>query len=115
MFNENTYQTAGERRPLILMGQVFYDDIKLVKKNYGIDIHKTDVVDMIQARYVALDAGIVDPTDSKGLKQLTQGLGLGTAESWYLHNAGNDAVVTLIVALLADLNDTLHPFAPSAG
>jgi hypothetical protein len=81
MFNESTYQTAGERCPLILIGQGFYDDIKLVKKNYGIDIHKTDVVDMIQARYVALDAGIVGPTNPKGLKSLTQGLGLGTAES----------------------------------
>ncbi|KAJ4332344.1 hypothetical protein N0V87_008452 [Didymella glomerata] len=115
MFNESTYQTAGERRPLILIDQGFHDEIKLVRKNYGIDIHNTDVVDMIQARYVALDAGIVGPTDPKGLKPLTQGFGLGTAESWYLHNAGNDAVVTLIVALLAGLNDTLHPFAPSAG
>lgn len=50
VFNESTYQTAGERRPLILIGQGFHDDIKLVRKNYGIDIHKTDVVNMIQAR-----------------------------------------------------------------
>jgi hypothetical protein len=115
MFREGTYQTDDERRPLILIGQGFYDDIKLVKKNYSIDIHKTDIVDLIQARYVALDAGIVGPTDPKGLKPLTQGFGLGTAESWFLHNAGNDAVVTLIVALLAGLNETLHPFAPSGG
>jgi len=47
MFSEGTYQMDGERRPLILIGQGFYDDIKLVKKNYGIDIHKTDVIDMI--------------------------------------------------------------------
>ncbi|KAF3037858.1 hypothetical protein E8E11_000635 [Didymella keratinophila] len=64
-----------------------------------------------KARYVALDDGIVGPADPKGLQPLTQGFGLGTAESQYLHNAGNDAVVTLIVALLAGL----YPFAPFGG
>lgn len=98
-----------------MIRQGFFDDIKLVKKNYGINLHKTDIVDLIQARYVALDAGIVGATDPKGLKALIEGFGLGTAELWFLHNAGNDAVVTLIVALLAGLNDTLHPFAPSGG
>ncbi|KAL1644606.1 hypothetical protein SLS61_008656 [Didymella pomorum] len=95
MFSEGTYHTDGERRPLILIDQGFYDDIKLIKKNYGIDTDKTDVFEIIQARYVALDAGTLGPTDLKGLKRLTRAFGLGTAESWYLHNAGNDAIVTL--------------------
>ena len=39
---------------------------------------------------------------------MTEGFGLGTIKEWYLHNSGNDAVLTLVVALLAGLNDGLH-------
>ncbi|KAJ4314465.1 hypothetical protein N0V94_006458 [Neodidymelliopsis sp. IMI 364377] len=111
LFTESTYQTADERRPLILTGQGFHQDLRILKKRWGIDVHKLDIVDMMQAKYVALDAGIVREEDEKGLKALIEGFGLGSAESWFLHNAGNDAVLTLVVTLLSGLNQTLHLFA----
>jgi hypothetical protein len=116
LFTETTYQIADERRPLILIGQGLHQDLRILKKKWRIDVHKLDLVDVIQAKYVALDAGILRGEDKKGLKDLTGGFGLGSAESWFLHNAGNDAVLTLIVTLLSGLNQTLHPFAvPGVG
>lgn len=67
LFSKSVYQTASERRPLVLIGHGFYDDIKLVKKNHGINMHNTDV-DMIEACYIVLGAGIVRPADLKGFE-----------------------------------------------
>jgi hypothetical protein len=39
---------------------------------------------------------------------MTEGFNLDAVKDLYLHNAGNDAVVTLVVALRAGLNDGMY-------
>lgn len=80
----------------------------MLKKVWGIDLHKTQLVGMWQARYMALDARLTT-ADEMSLKNLLEGFGLTPTDDWYLHNAGNDAVLTFIVTLLAGLRDHLHP------
>jgi hypothetical protein len=49
-----------DRHPIHLVGQGIYSDVKLLKKcGRKVDLHRTDAVDLIQARYVATDAKIV--------------------------------------------------------
>ncbi|KAF9691099.1 hypothetical protein EKO04_010868 [Ascochyta lentis] len=114
-FTEESYQEAGERRPLILIGQDPHQAIEMVGKKYGIDIKDSDIVDLIQTDSVALGAGVVGDGKIKGLKQLIERFGLGPAELWYMENVGNEVALTLIITLLVSLNQTLHPFATSEG
>jgi hypothetical protein len=44
---------------------------------------------------------------------MVEGFGLAPVSHWYLHNAGNDAVMTLIVSLLAGMKEKLSPGAKS--
>jgi hypothetical protein len=39
---------------------------------------------------------------------MTEGFGPGTVKDLYLQNAGTEAVVTLVVTLLAGLNDGMY-------
>jgi hypothetical protein len=58
-------------------------------KEYDNDVYKLDILDLIQGRYLALDAGIVEEIDKKGLGPLTEDFRVGAAKSWFLHNAGH--------------------------
>jgi hypothetical protein len=92
-----------------MVGQGVYQDYKIIKSSYGIDLHALDVVDVIQPRYIAKDAGLIPEGASASLSALVECYGLGLASDWWLHNAGNDAVATLIVGVLASLHHKLHP------
>ena len=64
MLSETSWQMADgttDHRPILLVGQGIYSDVQLLKKcDWKIDLHRTDAVDFIQARYVAADAKIVN-------------------------------------------------------
>ncbi|KAH4906175.1 hypothetical protein HBI80_081500 [Parastagonospora nodorum] len=116
VFSDANWQLGNERRPIILVGQGAYQDYKIVKSSFGInlhtlgviDLHALDVIDVIQSKYIAKDAGLVSEGSSVSLPNLLKGFGLDPIEL-ALHNVGNDAVATLLVGLLASLNDKLHP------
>jgi hypothetical protein len=100
-----------DRRPVIIVVQGFYQDIGRLRVSYQIDPQKTDIVDILQAKYIVKDIGVLE--EKKSLKMMVEDFGLGPIEHWYLHNAVNDAVMTLIVALLAGMKEKLHPGAPT--
>jgi hypothetical protein len=47
-----------DRRPIIIVGQGFYSDSKILKASYQLDPHKTDIVDIFQAKNIAKDIGV---------------------------------------------------------
>ena len=116
MFTEAHWQETDERRPIILVGQgIIKYDAKRLKKIWDIKLHETDMVDLLEPRHLVEEAGIVAAEDRKGIKDLMKGFGLVPIEDWWLHNAGNDAVLTLVITLLAALNNKLHPDESQAG
>ncbi|KAH6042751.1 hypothetical protein HBI54_127970 [Parastagonospora nodorum] len=108
VFSDANWQLSNERRPIILVGQGAYQDYKIVKSSFGINLHALDVIDVIQSKYIAEDAGLVSEGSSVSLPNLLKGFGLDPIEL-ALHNVGNDAVATLLVGLLASPNNKLHP------
>lgn len=110
LLTESTWQEGDERRPIILVGQGLGADMNILRKSWKLDLHKTQAVDILQGKYIATDAGITTTGwQTTSMKALMDGFGLTPVDDFWTHNGGNDAVVILLLTLLAGLNDRLHP------
>jgi hypothetical protein len=92
------YDASGQPRPIIFVGHAVENDIDIIKERFDFDIHALDVVvATIDTQVLAAESGHVNGKWKISLRDL---LCRYDIDEEFLHNAGNDTVCTMIMAVL---------------
>ncbi|EAT80094.2 hypothetical protein HBI56_057800 [Parastagonospora nodorum] len=92
------YDANGQPRPIVFVGHAVDNDIEIIKDRFDFDIHALNVVvATIDTQVLAAESGHVNGKWKISLRDL---LCRYDIDEEFLHNAGNDTVCTMIIAVL---------------
>lgn len=94
------FDVSRQRRPVIFLGHAVHNDVAIIQERFSLDPASLRVVvATINTQVLAIEAGLAAPGRKIKLRDLLAKFDIVEA---YLHNAGNDIVCTMIVALLME-------------
>jgi hypothetical protein len=103
------YDTQGNLRPVIFIEHAVDNDLQAIKHSFGLDLSALNViVTTIDTQNLASEYGFGSKLYPIGLGKLMQKYSISEP---FLHNAGNDAVCTLIAALVVPSRQPPSPMA----
>ena len=96
------YDVRGNLRPVILIGHAVDNDVQMIKERFDLDIDQLGVVvATVDTQELAIEANLCHPSRKIRLAKLLEKFGITEK---YLHNAGNDIVCTMLIALVMQLH-----------